>query len=75
MNASRAPAHFALSGHDAMSCDSCQHHQPPTRDGAVPTCAKAGPPNACVLAAERALREHQHRTGRHAERCPRWERR
>jgi len=56
------------------TCDTCAHQRPPAQPGAVPTCAKAALPNACVLALERAIVEHFKRSTRWLDGCPRWER-
>lgn len=53
-----------------MNCETCRHQD---RTGYTPTCRKAGPPNACVLAWARSV-DAQARAGK-ALKCQHWEKR
>ena len=46
-----------------MICESCAHRVAPVLPGCAPTCAKAGPPSACVLAFARIEVDGK---------CPKW---
>lgn len=49
-----------------MNCDTCANRVAPALPGCVPTCRKAGPPNACVLAFARIAVDGK---------CPKWAKR